>query len=501
MVAKIFRFLKDRFSFFALFIFTSIALLIVFVWIYYEFDATQAKIKKMVLDENVAFAQEIAKNVEKEFFSFTNDPFEYYRSHPNERRMLERGLSLLTGERIQYLYILVRKKNAFFFLADGSKEDKGAFGERYIPLNVEKFTDKSIYFFHHKIKSLWLTYVYPIKKGRVLAYVVMDFSLKNLFMINRLLESFKHIFKNLYMFLLFLIATLLVFAFFDKKRERKEKELYKRLQKLNAELEEKIKKAVEENRKKDALLYEQAKLSQMGEMVNMIAHQWRQPLNSIALAAMTVEMKSEMGEVDRRFLKEKCQVIEKITQDMSQTIEDFLHFARREKKVETTTMEEIVQKVKGMIEAQLKNHNIEFEVELQEGSNKSFCTIKSDLQHILINLLTNAKDALDEVQKDRKWIKLKVFEKDGVYHIWVEDNGPGIPKEKCQRVFEPYFTTKIQGKGTGLGLYLSKKIAKEHLGGDLRCIYKEGGALFELTFPIISQGDDADEIEHHKNEG
>ncbi len=228
----------------------------------------------------------------------------------------------------------------------------------------------------------------------------------------------------------------------------------------------------------EALLSQQSRLAQMGEMVNMIAHQWRQPLNAMSAAAIKLNMQAEMGLATHQEIKKTTTFIEDVAQDMSQTINDFMNFTKPTDEKRVVALQDIIDDIMRLMSAQLKNHDIEFVTEIEE--NLSLETYKKDLEHILINLFSNARDALEESSQTLKKIKVKAYMKDKNCIIKVSDNAGGIGNDVLERIFDPYFTTKEQGKGTGLGLFMSKKILRETLGGNIEVQNREDGAEFSI---------------------
>ena len=230
---------------------------------------------------------------------------------------------------------------------------------------------------------------------------------------------------------------------------------------------------------KDTLISQQSKLAQMGEMVNMIAHQWRQPLNAISAAAIKLNMQDEMGLITSEEIKKTTVFIEDMAQDMSHTINDFMNFTKPTDKKQVIKFQDIIDDIMRLMSAQLKNHNIEFITDIEE--NLSLLSYKKDLEHVLINLFSNARDAFEEGDIEAKQIQVKAYMKDEKCIIKVSDNAGGIKSDVIGRIFEPYFTTKEQGKGTGLGLFMSEKIVKETLDGSIRVENVEDGVEFKIV--------------------
>ncbi len=230
---------------------------------------------------------------------------------------------------------------------------------------------------------------------------------------------------------------------------------------------------------KDTLISQQSKLAQMGEMVTMIAHQWRQPLNAISAAAIKLSMQNEMDMITSKSIKETTAFIEDMTQDMSQTINDFMNFTKPTDEKKLVKLQDIIDDIMRLMSAQLKNHNIEFISEIEEGL--SFLTYKKDLEHVFINLFSNARDAFEEGDREVKQIRVKAYVEDERCIIKVSDTAGGIKSDVIGRIFEPYFTTKEQGKGTGLGLFMSKKMVLETLSGRLDVENIDDGVEFTLV--------------------
>ena len=235
---------------------------------------------------------------------------------------------------------------------------------------------------------------------------------------------------------------------------------------------------VTQMRKEDLISSQQAKMVQMGEMIAMIAHQWRQPLNAISAAAIKLKIQAQMDMLTNDILVDTTTFVEKTTQDMSKMIDDFINFTKPSTKKEYIDFTLLIEEIMQLMGQQLKNHDIMFESKIPD--NFTLYTFSKDLEHVLINLLSNARDALDETDIREKKIELYAFKKGNKAVIEVKDNAGGIDETIINRVFEPYFTTKEQGKGTGLGLYMSKKIVETNLNGTIDVKNDQNGAVFTL---------------------
>ena len=240
-----------------------------------------------------------------------------------------------------------------------------------------------------------------------------------------------------------------------------------------------------ELREKDSLLIQQSKAAQMGEMINMIAHQWRQPLNAVSATCIKINMLNEMGNLTEDEITKSTQYVENMTQKMSKIINDFMEFNKPTNKKEYIRIDELLDDMLNLIGVQLKNHNISVDISI-ETEQKIF-TYKRELGHILINLLANARDALEQSNQTDKKISIRVYTKVDICVIKIGDTGGGVPEEFISRIFQPYFTTKGSNKGTGLGLYMSKKLLKEQLDGDIFVRNRDKGAEFTIILDLNNE--------------
>ena len=237
-----------------------------------------------------------------------------------------------------------------------------------------------------------------------------------------------------------------------------------------------------EIRMQDNIMIQQSKAAQMGEMINMIAHQWRQPLNAISAAAIKLNMQNNMDILTEKEIASTAQFIEDMTQKMSQTINDFMNFTKPTNQKENIIFSEVLQEILNIMGPQLKNHDISFTIDLQQESE--LFTYKKELEHIIMNIIANARDAHENKDTEEKFIHLQTCIKNNLFVIKITDNAGGIENSVIDRIFEPYFTTKETNKGTGLGLYMSKKIMQEHLNGDIFVHNTEDGAEFSIILDI-----------------
>ncbi len=237
------------------------------------------------------------------------------------------------------------------------------------------------------------------------------------------------------------------------------------LQDLNSALEEKIVFEVEQSRQKDKIMFRQSRLAAMGEMVGNIAHQWRQPLNAMVLIIQSFQMKQMMGKLDDKFIDSQVDEGMKIANSMSSTIDDFRNFFKPNKKKESFSAVKVVQESMDLV--QLYYEKIDIKINLICEEDFEILGYPNEFSQVLMNLFSNSKDALQERENQVKNIEIIVKQnsesKNG--EILVIDNGGGVPTEVIDRIFDPYFTTKHQSSGTGIGLYMSKEIIEKQMEG------------------------------------
>ncbi len=237
-----------------------------------------------------------------------------------------------------------------------------------------------------------------------------------------------------------------------------------------------------ELREKDSLLLEQSKLAQMGDMLNMIAHQWRQPLNAMSASAIQLSMKNDLDMIDKDSIENTSKFIQEQTQLMSKIINDFMDFNKSQKNSEFLLFEAVEQVIK-MILPQLKNRNITLKTDIDKDI-KVFHNSKN-IEHVLLNIIMNARDAFEENNHiENKTIKIFTTSDKDYVTLTIEDNAGGIPKNIINKIFNPYFTTKEQGKGTGIGLYMSKNMVESIDDNTLSVDVIEGTTLFKIKLKL-----------------
>lgn len=299
-------------------------------------------------------------------------------------------------------------------------------------------------------------------------------------------------------FLFSIILSVLLINHFKKLHkllEEKVKSKTKQLVKLNNSLGERVLQEVKNNRKKDIIMFQQARLASLGEMLNNIAHQWRQPLGSITMIIQSFQTKRQLGKLTDEFIDEKVKDALFLAQNMSNTLDDFKNFFSPDKTKEIFSIKDCIE------------HSFELsKYALEKAGIKVILIIKQDikinsyyneLSHVFLNLINNSKDALcSNVNKNDRIIKVIVKQYKSNMLINFIDNGGGVPEEIIHKIFEPYYTTKYKSAGTGIGLYMSKQIIEKHMYGS---IYQKNirhkidkindysCSLFIIKIPILNE--------------
>lgn len=236
-------------------------------------------------------------------------------------------------------------------------------------------------------------------------------------------------------------------------------------------------------KQKEHLLLMQSRQAAMGEMITMIAHQWRQPLSSISTVIGNLQLQQALGECSKEETASMLQLISDQVKYLSKTIADFGNFFKQDKEKQRMLPSELINKVMILIGKLLEDEGITLRVSL--ACDSTFETYPNELKHVLINLIKNAVDALIEKNPKEKHIDIACKEKDSSIVFEVSDNAGGIDASIRDRIFEPYFSTKYEKNGMGLGLYMSKTIIEKHLRGTIYGTNSHEGACFSVTLPLV----------------
>ena len=254
-------------------------------------------------------------------------------------------------------------------------------------------------------------------------------------------------------------------------------ELQQTYRNLQRESEERA-RAAAELREKDQLMIQQSRLAAMGEMLGNIAHQWRQPLNTLALRIQELWAYHRNGKLSAEILKESTDKSMELIEHMSQTIEDFRNFLTPDKEKVEFRVEQVVLQAVSLIRDDFNANRIAIEHECS-GDLRVF-GYPNEYQQVVLNILANAKDAFLEQNREDRRVVLRVWEESGKTVLTITDNAGGIPEQHLDRIFEAYYSTKSQGRGSGVGLFMSSNIIEKNMGGRLTARNVDGGAEFRI---------------------
>jgi C4-dicarboxylate-specific signal transduction histidine kinase len=246
---------------------------------------------------------------------------------------------------------------------------------------------------------------------------------------------------------------------------------------LNEEFAERL-RAVEALREKEQMLIQQSRLAAMGEMIGNIAHQWRQPLNTLGLTIQQLPLYYDFGKIDREFLVHTVSSSMGLIQYMSKTIDDFRNYFKPDKEKIAFNVNEAISNTLTLLEGSLQNPIICIEIDAR--NNPVIIGYQNEFTQVILNVLINARDVLIEREIDDPKIMITISGKDGCAVVTVADNAGGIPEDIMDKIFDPYFTTKGPEIGTGVGLFMSKTIIEKNMGGRLSVRNSADGAEFRI---------------------
>lgn len=248
------------------------------------------------------------------------------------------------------------------------------------------------------------------------------------------------------------------------------------LEKFNQHLQEEIDKAVEKNRTQEKILMQQAKMAEIGSMVESIAHQWRQPLNILGLSMTRLNINYSLGNCED--VSKVIDIVEQQIDYMSQTIDDFRNFFKQDRIQSRVNVNLLIGEVETLLGPLLASkgiamiRNIDPSIEILVYHN--------ELKQVLINIVNNAREAIEHSKSKERLITVTCTNDKHDCTISIEDTGGGVPHHIMDKIFDPYFTTKFESQGTGIGLYMAKMIIEKHCLGKLNVYNMTKGACFEI---------------------
>ena len=239
---------------------------------------------------------------------------------------------------------------------------------------------------------------------------------------------------------------------------------------------------ITEIKRKDKMILIQSRHAALGEMIGMIAHQWRQPLSIIAMNTNNILLDIELDTLDTNQLKIHSNEILTQTEHLSATINNFRNFFKPDKEMSQVELSYIIHETYAIVKESLESQNIT--VNISCSSNSLVNVYHRELMQVFVNIITNAKDSFLLNKKEKANIKIKIFEDKSYVITQICDNGSGINMNILPKIFDPYFSTKTEQNGTGLGLHMSKMIIEDHLNGKIEA-YNDNGACFTIKLPKL----------------
>lgn len=265
----------------------------------------------------------------------------------------------------------------------------------------------------------------------------------------------------------------------NRSLEKRVEEQTRELKELNQTLEERVRDEIAKNEDKQRVMFWQSRHASLGQMLANIAHQWRQPLTELSLAMFNIKKAVQNDRVEdvSKFYDESKNIIK----NMSQTIDDFTNFFSPDKEKHYFNISDSIQEAIGLLESVVNDGMITIKTNFED---MEVLGITNELTQVIINLINNSKDAFIHNSILLREINITTKREKGFALIEVQDNAGGIAKENIEKIFEPYFTTKHKSRGTGLGLFMSKMICEQGLGGTLDVKSKKNTTTFSIKIPL-----------------
>ncbi len=273
---------------------------------------------------------------------------------------------------------------------------------------------------------------------------------------------------------------LLSFALADRINMMKLDHLLK-LREFNEKLQAKIASKVDEIRQKDQMMIQQSRQAAMGEMIENIAHQWRQPLNQLSLIQSNIFFEHQLGTLDEEKLDRYQEQSEALMNYMTKTIDDFRNFFLPDREKSIFNVCESIERALDLLSPSLKRYAINIEIDCDGGAHAY--GHENEFSQVIINIVNNAKDAMVERHIPSPKITIRVRHTLSMAEIYLCDNGGGVDESIIGKIFDPYFTTKFQSQGTGIGLYMVKMIMEKSMEGQVSVENRDDGACFVLKLP------------------
>ncbi len=408
------------------------------------------------------FVYELLQNIQ-------NDKFAIMIINPNRSDLIGQTLSLNYTD-----------KNGFHFRKKLLKDinEKGESTLTYVYKKTSSKIEKKITYAKYLKQLNWI-----IAKGIYKDDIQITLGKKSETLLKQVNTNIN---KNIFAFLIFLFIAIIVTYIISKKIQNiiNEKNAFvnkatNELSMLNMQLDNKVKIQIEKTKEQEQILMKKAKFIALGETISLIAHQWRQPLNELGAILINIKLHHKLNKLDENIMKKKSQEVETLLSYMSKTIDDFRTFFKPNKVKNLFNINDSIQRVLHITQAMLEEYNIKIITNI----NKSIIinNYQNEFEQVVLNLITNAKDALRSDNISSPIITINIYIKNYIT-IEINDNANGINKNLIEKIWQPYFTTKSDANGTGIGLYMSKIIIEKNMKGRINVNSNENGSCFIITF-------------------
>ncbi len=261
------------------------------------------------------------------------------------------------------------------------------------------------------------------------------------------------------------------------RQQLKLKDANEQLNDYKINLEKKVEEEIAKRKENEKILMQQSKMAAMGEMIDAVAHQWKQPLNIISMKMMMLELDFDVGEVDKNYIKVINGEVKTQIDHMINTLDEFRNFLRPNKRLKEFSVNKMINSVLLLTKDELLKNKIE--TKFLNDIDFNILGVENEFKHIILNIISNSKDAFAEKNVKDRLITFKNYETNSHFIVEIEDNAGGIPENVIGEIFKPNVTTKAEGKGTGIGLYMSLQIAQKH-NGDILVENTQNGAKFMI---------------------
>jgi len=336
-------------------------------------------------------------------------------------------------------------------------------------------------FYYLKKKEAWLWFAI------MLAILIVTFS----YFSERLMLDW----KSFFIWISNILFIIVIMSLYEQIKEDAEQEIIKHqerltieidektkeLQSLNSNLETRITEEVAKNQKQQQELIEKSKHVYIGEMISMLAHQWRQPLTAITSSVNTLKLQNMLGKYEPEYFDERLTRIASYSHELSQTINDFRDFFQTTNHKESSSFEEMSDGVLSIIFPLLESKSIKLQKEYK--ANQDLFTYTNEVKQVILALIQNTIDAMKQNTITHPLIIIRTYQKEESLFLEIEDNAGGIPLDIIEHIFSPYFSTKSAKNETGLGLYMAKTIIEDHCQGHLKVSNTKEGACFSIEIP------------------